>query len=265
MTFTVNLAQIWLSALALNIGRPFRAPLWRNRTLVSVLTVQLAIVLYCVFTPVDYPGGRHDPVSECMLRWSVGWLVALLLACVASLVQLEYLGIKVTKTKQASTSTRPHHPPATTPAPPPGSDRVFPAGGPPPRVQVEAVCPAGGKRRGRAALPAPDPGRPAAFRGRVVGAVQAGGATVNAGGWWAGLESFRGAQEKGGRATSTAVGIRLLPWLPFILQMCPYPLVFCTPDCKVGKEGAETCIASFNHDNRGGYRTLHPLIQFTPY
>jgi hypothetical protein len=35
--FLVNVAQIWLCACALNIGAPFRAPLWTNPALVAVL------------------------------------------------------------------------------------------------------------------------------------------------------------------------------------------------------------------------------------
>ena len=37
VVFNMNVAQIWISCLALNIGRPFRAPIWQNRTLVAVL------------------------------------------------------------------------------------------------------------------------------------------------------------------------------------------------------------------------------------
>jgi hypothetical protein len=35
--FLVNVAQIWISALVLNMGPPFRAPLWTNPALVTVL------------------------------------------------------------------------------------------------------------------------------------------------------------------------------------------------------------------------------------
>jgi len=48
--FTVTAAQLWLSAVVLNMGPPFRAPVWRNRGLVAVL-VRLGVYHLGLGTP----------------------------------------------------------------------------------------------------------------------------------------------------------------------------------------------------------------------
>ena len=62
--FIMNCAQIWVCAIVLNIGRPFRRPLTTNKVMTGLLIAELGLLLYFIFSPVEYLTGTDNFIHE---------------------------------------------------------------------------------------------------------------------------------------------------------------------------------------------------------